>query len=210
MMRREVFEDAASSISGKGFKILLDLIASANRRLRIKEIPFVFRSRQHGESKLDTLVMWEYLMLIADKLIGRFVPVRFALFVLVGSFGALFHLMVLGAALHGLQVRFAIAQSLATFTAMVVNFFVNNLFTYRDQRVRGWRILLGLGSFIAICAIGAVINVKVADELYTGMNMFHLGGLPWWLAGLLGAAIGAVWNYAVSSTLVWGRARQAS
>ena len=34
-------------------------------------------------SKLDEMVIWEYGMLLADKTIGRFVPVRFLTFQLL-------------------------------------------------------------------------------------------------------------------------------
>jgi dolichol-phosphate mannosyltransferase len=70
MLRREVLEGALRRLSGQGFKILLDILASSPRPLRVSELPYEFRERQHGESKLDTRVAWEYIMLIADKLIG--------------------------------------------------------------------------------------------------------------------------------------------
>ncbi len=84
MLRRPVFDAAARRLSGQGFKILLDLIASSPRPLRIKELPYEFRGRHFGESKFDTLVAWEFVVLIADKLIGHIVPIRFALFALIG------------------------------------------------------------------------------------------------------------------------------
>jgi glycosyltransferase involved in cell wall biosynthesis len=72
----------------------VDILASSPRPLRVSELPYEFRERQHGESKLDTRVAWEYIMLIADKLIGHIVPVRFALFVLVGGIGLFIHMAV--------------------------------------------------------------------------------------------------------------------
>ena len=51
-----------------GFKILLDIVASARHPVAFQEVPFVFRARTAGASKLDTLVAWEYGMLLADKL----------------------------------------------------------------------------------------------------------------------------------------------
>src|SRR5260221_9147475 len=59
MCRREVFESAVRRLSGQGFKILLDLLASSSRPLRVCELPFEFRNRRPGETKLDTLVEWE-------------------------------------------------------------------------------------------------------------------------------------------------------
>jgi dolichol-phosphate mannosyltransferase len=39
--------------------------------LRIVEFPYTFRSRRHGESKLDPLVSLEYVQLLLDKIVGR-------------------------------------------------------------------------------------------------------------------------------------------
>src|SRR6516225_10532084 len=135
MFRREVFEAAMHSLSGQGFKILLDLIASSPHPLRVRELPFKFRKRRHGESKLDVLVAWEYAMLLADKLFGHVVPVRFALFALIGGLGVFVHMAVLWISFTLVALSFLAAQTAATITAMTSNFFLNNLFTYRDRRL---------------------------------------------------------------------------
>jgi dolichol-phosphate mannosyltransferase len=72
VIRREFFEATVHHLSGVGFKILLDLFASAPRPARFVEVSYRFQPRLHGQSKLDTLVVLEYLWLLADKLIGRY------------------------------------------------------------------------------------------------------------------------------------------
>jgi dolichol-phosphate mannosyltransferase len=196
MVRREVFEGAVRNLSGQGFKILLDLLASAPQPVRLKELPYQFRQRRHGESKLDTMVAWEFGMLLADKMVGHLVPVRFALFAFIGFLGLGVHLAVLRSALAFPGIEFAAAQSIATMVAMTFNFFLNNLFTYRDQRLRGLRLLRGLVSFYLICAVGAVGNVGIAAYVFSADHQ-------WWLAGISGAIVGSVWNYAVSSVFTW-------
>jgi dolichol-phosphate mannosyltransferase len=196
MCRRDVFESAVRRMSGQGFKILLDLLASSSRPLRVRELPFEFRTRRHGESKLDTLVVWEYFALVADKLFGHVLPVRFTLFALIGAIGLAVHMSILWGGLHFAELKFGVAQSLATLTAMTSNFFLNNILTYRDQRLRGWRTLRGLFTFYAICAIGATANVGVASYLFNANQ-------TWWIAGFLGVIVGAVWNYAMSSIFTW-------
>jgi dolichol-phosphate mannosyltransferase len=196
MLRREVLEGALRRLSGQGFKILLDLLASAPRPLRFRELPYEFRERQLGESKLDTLVAWEYMMLIADKLIGHIVPVRFALFAFVGGIGLLIHMSVLWFALTVAGAAFNPAQAVAAVAAMTSNFFVNNLFTYWDRRLRGFALVRGLFTFYAICALGAVANVGIAGYVFSKNEV-------WWLAGLAGVVVGSVWNYAVSSVFTW-------
>jgi dolichol-phosphate mannosyltransferase len=199
MIRRPVFEAALRDLSGQGFKILIDLFASSPRPLAFAELPYQFRLRRHGESKLDTLVAWEYLQLLLDKLIGHLVPVRFALFAMIGGLGLVVHLAVLGLVLKFLGVDFTLAQSVATVTAMTSNFLLNNWFTYRDRRLRGWRLLRGLVSFCVVCSVGAIGNVGIAAYV------FH-ADQAWWLAGIAGAIVGSVWNYATSAVFTW-RAR---
>ena len=196
MLRRDVFERAMRQLSGQGFKILLDLLASAPEPLRLKELPYEFRQRRHGASKLDTLVAWEFGMLIADKLVGHLVPVRFALFGFIGLIGLGVHLAVLRTCLAVPSFDFTEAQAVATVTAMTSNFFLNNLFTYRDQRLKGLRLLRGLFSFYLICAVGALGNIGIASYIFSTDHQ-------WWLAGISGAVVGSVWNYAVSSVFTW-------
>jgi dolichol-phosphate mannosyltransferase len=196
MLRREVLEGALRRLSGQGFKILLDILASSPRPLQFRELPYEFRERQHGESKLDTRVAWEYMMLIADKLIGHIVPVRFALFAFVGGIGLFIHMAVLWFALTVVGVAFDPAQASAAVVAMTSNFFINNFFTYRDRRLHGLALLRGLFTFYAICALGTVANVGIASYVFSRNEV-------WWLAGLAGVVVGSVWNYAVSSVFTW-------
>ncbi len=194
VITRPAFEQAVRQLSGQGFKILLDLFASSPTPYRFAEVPYQFRTRLRGESKLDGLVVWEYLMLLVDKTVGRWIPPRFVLFALVGSLGLFVHLATLRTMLS--VVGFPIAQAIATGVAMVSNFSINNALTYRDRRLRGFRFLVGLATFCAICGIGAIANVRLASAAFER----HY---DWWLSGLAGAAASVVWNYAVTSIFTW-------
>jgi dolichol-phosphate mannosyltransferase len=138
-------------------------------------------------------------MLLADKLVGHIIPVRFVLFSLVGVIGLAAHLLVLGLTLNLVGLPFAVSQAIATATAMVGNFTLNNLFTYSDRRLVGWGFVRGLVSFSLICGVGAVANVGIASFL------FGTEDASWWFAGIAGAAMSSVWNYAVSSVVTWKR-----
>ncbi|MBN9669039.1 glycosyltransferase family 2 protein [Roseibium aggregatum] len=195
MIRREKAEALAPKLSSQGFKILLDLVSSAGGALKIKELPFTFRERQHGESKLDTLVTFDYFGLLLAKYFGNVVSVRFLMFGLVGASGLFVHLAALRVFLLG-GVEFNLAQTAASFVAMTTNFFLNNQLTYRDRRLRGLRALIGLFTFYAVCSVGVLANVGVA-------NLIYADPAYWWFAGTAGAIMGAVWNYAASSALTW-------
>jgi dolichol-phosphate mannosyltransferase len=199
MLPRALFEQIAPSLTAQGFKILLDLVLSAELPLRVIEVPAEFRKRLAGESKLDVLVLTQFAGLLVDKTLGGLVPLRFLSFAAVGLLGVGVHLMVLIGGREMLGLGFATAQIDATVVAMVFNFLLNNQITYRDQQLRGPRLWRGLLLFMVVCGIGAVANVGIARVLYQA-NTY------WTVAGAIGAVIGVVWNYAVSATLVW-RAR---
>ncbi len=199
MIRRTAFEGAVYGLSSIGFKILVDLVASSKTPLRVKELPYQFRNRFAGDSKLDNRVAWDYLMLLADKTIGRYVPARLVSFAAIGSAGVLVHLAVLRTALAVMGNDFVASQTVAVMVAMVGNFFLNNALTYRDQQLRGWGVLPGLVKFMAACAIGALANVGVAAYIH-GVN----GGYTnWFLSALAGILVGTVWNYGATAWLVW-------
>jgi dolichol-phosphate mannosyltransferase len=196
MIRRDAFEPLAAAISSQGFKILLDILATARGRLRAVELPATFHPRRHGESKLDSKVALDFGTLVISKLTHNAVPPRFLLFCLVGITGIVLHLGMLLALSIAAVTSFAAAQTLATVAAITWNFMLNNWFTYRDQRLNGGRFLTGLLRFQVICVVGAVSNVGIAAWIHDYDD-------KWWIAGLGGALVGTVWNFAVSAAVVW-------
>lgn len=194
-VRRDAFERALPRLSAVGFKILLDILASSPVPLKVAEIPYQFRTREAGESKLGVRVIAEYAELIADKTIGRVVPVRLIKFLMVGGLGVFVHLAVLRMIL-GAGSAFFTAQTAAVMTAIAFNFFLNNSFTYADRKLRGWRLFGGLASFYAISALGAVANIGIGTWM-AGQDE------RWWVAGVAGVVVGAIWNFAMSSALTW-------
>jgi len=196
MIRRDRFEQLAPQLSTQGFKILLDIVATARGELRVKEIPYTFGSRLHGESKLDSMVALDFLGLVLAKLTHDVVSLRFLLFAMVGSIGLFVHFGALYAALEAFDLPFPNAQGAAALCAMTSNFVLNNFLTYRDQRLKGFAILRGLLLFYLVCSVGLLANVGVAWSVFDQEPI-------WWLAGAAGALMGVVWNYAMSGLFVW-------
>jgi dolichol-phosphate mannosyltransferase len=196
MIRRDRFEELAPKLSTQGFKILLDIVATAHGKLKTVEVPYTFGSRVHGESKLDSMVALDFLGLVLAKFTNDVVSLRFLLFAMVGGTGLFVHLGTLFVALKLLHVPFAEAQAAGAFVAMTSNFILNNFLTYRDQRLKGFAILGGLLAFYLVCSVGLFANVGVAFSVYDKQPI-------WWLAGAAGALMGVVWNYAMSGLFVW-------
>lgn len=203
MLTRSFFSEAMRGTTGVGFKILLDLVASSPHPVRFTEVPYRFRTREAGESKLDINVGVEYLYLVADKLIGRWVPTRFVLYCLVGVFGLALHLGVLWLLYRWLGYSFDTALIVAITVALIANYFVNNIFTYRERRLRGWGFIVGLFIYAIACSIGNLSNYALSKLLVDR-------GVWWPLAGVSGLAIGSVWNFAVSSVFTWRPRRPAA
>jgi dolichol-phosphate mannosyltransferase len=196
MIRRAAVEEVAPRLSSQGFKLLLDIMTTARGTLRAAELPYTFRQRQHGESKLDAHIILDFAALLIAKLTNDAISFRFLMFCFVGLTGVVIHMSALQVAVEMLELRFAVAQVAATVLAVCWNFVLNNMLTYRDQRLSGWRFITGLLRFQLICAVGAISNVGAAAWIYDYNN-------NWWLAGLGGALMSAVWNYVVSAAFVW-------
>jgi dolichol-phosphate mannosyltransferase len=201
MVDSRFFRASVPGLTGTGFKLLVDILASSPVPPRTAEVPYRFRNRLAGESKLDVNVELEYLFLIVDKIVGRYLPTRFVLFILIGSLGLLVHLSILGIFHFFTTAAFSTGQAAATLSAMMFNFFLNNLVTFRDRRLKGIALLRGVFLFYAACILGVLINLSFADRLLDA-------GLPWYLAGLSGLAISSVWNYGVNTIVTWRRTRE--
>lgn len=207
MLHTETLRADVHRLSGVGFKILLDILATVETPLRVKEFPLSFAARAEGESKLDRTVVFEFLVGLYDKWLGRIIPTRFALFGTIGAMGVFVHMAVLyaflsmfGGDLKGQLVGpFEVGQTIAAICAMTFNFFLNNALTYADKRLNGFMPLLrGWAKFALTCSVGLTANVGVSAILVH----YGVGEFP---AALTGVLMASVWNFALSSKFVWGK-----
>ncbi len=197
LLRQSFLQEVVREMQGQGFKILVDLLASSPRPVRLAEVGYTFRSRRFGESKLSVVVGLEYIFLVMNSLLGGIVPVRLALYLLVGTLGLITHLLMLLVLVQAIHLHFVVAQLIATFVAMIENFSLNNRITFRDHRFEGAQILSGGARFVLACGFGAWANVVFAHSLWQS-------GTEWYLAGLAGIVLGSVWNLSISSLFTWG------
>ena len=207
MLPAKTLRADAHRLSGVGFKILLDILATVETPLRVKEFPLNFAARAEGESKLDRTVVFEFLVGLYDKGLGRIIPTRFALFGTIGGAGVVVHMAVLalflsifGGSFKGNVVStFELGQTVAALVAMTFNFVLNNALTYADKRLTGFAALArGWAKFGLTCSVGLLANVGAAAVLVR----FGFHEYP---AAITGILIGSVWNFALSSRFVWGK-----
>jgi len=206
---RETALTLAPKLSQYGFKILMDLIVSAPKSIRVKEIPFTFLERHSGESKLDNRVIFDFFLFLIEKTLGRFVSLspRFISFALIGGLGVFLHLGVMGIIFgaHHLStggaeipaLTFTIAQFSGAIIAMFFNYFLNNILTYSDKRLKGAAFIKGFVMFALLCGIGLAANVGVASAINSRYATL------WALSAMGGILVGTVWNYAATRQYVW-------
>ncbi len=202
MIRRDIVSRLAPRLSPDGFKILIDVLLSAGGDLNIVEIPYSFRKRNTGESKLTLLVGIDFLGLVVHHATAGLLPIRFVLFAIVGASGLVVHFVALSAALHWFKtLSFDSGQLIATTLAMASNFVLNNQITYRcvsvpwawsDTRFRGFCAGMQCRSlsqyrrcFLALRGQSDLVGC------WTGRR-----------------ALSVVWNYAVSTNLIWRPGRR--
>lgn len=200
VVRRAVLASSIYDLSLQGYKILLDIISASPKPLKIGEVPYTFRGRREGESKISPMVLAEFLFLLLEKASNGLIPPRFILFCLVGGTGLLIHILILNG-LGFLGFPFLTSQIAAIAVSMLSNFVINNQFTYRDRRLTGLSAIGGALLFCVVCSFGALANIGVAE--------LAIKETPSWsLAGVAGAIMGAVFNFGAASSIVWGRQRR--
>jgi dolichol-phosphate mannosyltransferase len=201
VLDRKFLDEVVRSLSSTGYKILLDLLASSKRKVRLDEVGYTFRNRVRGESKLDLLVSLEYLELLLDKLIGEFIPPRFIFFCCVGLAGLGLNVMLFEAISRGLDWGMDASLLSSSLLVITANYSMNNLLTFRKFRRRGADWWHGLAVFYCACSVGLMANLSLAESLMTK-------GLSRAAAVFAGVTVGSLWNYAMSSILVWGVRRR--
>jgi len=202
-IERSLFERVVTKLNPKGFKILLDLLVCVPRETQVTEHPFTFRKRLHGQSKLSLRVQVDFLEYLYDVTVGKYIPLTFVKYSLVGTLGVFVHLCAYYAitrfvlqSSHPSVGGFSIAVIGATETAIVFNFFLNNIWTFAGQRLQGKQAAVGFLKFNIACLFGALVNWGVSTSLFA---------LKWqeFLAVFLGAMAGVMWNYTVNRIFTW-------
>jgi dolichol-phosphate mannosyltransferase len=194
MIRRELVEAVAPTLATAGFKVLFDILASQKTPPRYLELPYEFRARVAGDSKLDEGVVVQYLGLLLAKLSRDVISPRFIMFAVVGASGVAVNLAMLKLLLA--PFGFSAAQTIAALGAMTSNYLINNAVTYRDRRKRGFDLIVGYFKFVLLCSVPLAANVAVATMVFER-------GPSWWVAGVAGAVVAAVWNYITTARAVW-------
>lgn len=195
-IHRNLIDTSPERIHTHGFKILFDLLSRRDLPLIVREVPYIFKGRASGTTKLNSLVMLDFAWLLLSKYFRRLVHPELMLFCCVGLLGVGAHMFILYLLHKLLCSPFVLSQSLATLSAMTCNYFLNNRITFSPYRLRGKAMLTGYLKFVAACSIGTLANIALASFLFKA-------SIPWPISAFFGVLLGALINYSFSKLFVW-------
>ncbi len=202
-IRHDEFDQVLPRLNPKGFKILLDILVHVEEDTTAKELPFRFGQRLHGDSKMSPQVQLQYIEYLYDVTIGRYLPLLFIKYCIVGGLGVLVHMMTYVAAASLLNgdgalpiVNVSAALLIATEVAIYFNYLLNNVWTFARHRLRGWNAVKGFVWYNFACLFGAFANLSITTFLYQN-------GTHELMSVFIGATVAAVWNYTISRMLTW-------
>lgn len=205
-VRREVV--AGAPLHPRGYKILMEVLGKGSWH-RVREIPFVFRDRKAGSSKLRPLTILEYLRQVLGisyhALASREGAVweewgKAVSFGLVGISGIFVNMGILWI-LTGYGGVYYLGSSVIAIEASILNNFTwNDLWTFgRDPGHHRNPRIKRLALFHAVSAGGAAINWLVLFLLTEFAGVFYL------LSNLAGILAGFLWNYLANRNITWRR-----
>jgi len=198
MLRQSLLDEVVHDLTGTGFKILLDIFASAKRGLRFEEVPMTFHERHSGESKLDVTVMLAFAAMIFDKLVGRIVPVGLLAVLLAIAAGIALHMLFLAALMTWTAASFGAAQAVAAIAVMITGCVAALRFESSFRRARRRDVVGAFLVFGVAAAFGLAANLWLAW-------LVTQAGAGWMIAGLCGGAIGVLWTYVVGQAVLRSR-----
>jgi dolichol-phosphate mannosyltransferase len=155
---RKDFVAVKEQLDGKGFKILLEILARLHGS-RVKEVPYTFRPRTHGQSKLSSKVVLLYIQQLW-RLCGtsRHISVRLLKSAVVGGIGVFINLTVMALVLKLTKVQDWRASAIASLIANLQNYVLINLQTYASRSHKEFRRLEGYLSYLLVTAAGLVLT----------------------------------------------------
>mgnify|MGYP001166224958 FL=1 len=184
-------------IDVNGFKFFYELLALSKGKLKVIEIPLVFKERIYGNSKLDFPVVWDFLISLIHSFIRRIIPRRAVSFALVGSSGVVVQLLTIYFFMSVTSFDFEKVLPVGVVIAATSNFTINNFFTFRTNKLSGKRFYLGLMKFLLVSSLPIIANIGITTLFYSQLSINSF------ISQIGGILVVFIWNYAASSKIVW-------
>jgi dolichol-phosphate mannosyltransferase len=199
MIRRTCIEDR--KLSPLGYKILVEVLGRGTVGW-ISEVPYTFRERVEGSSKLTNRIYFEYFQHLLRLRLYLLQVSSFFRFCVVGASGVVIDMTFLFLLSDPRMLGWGLTRSkiLAAEAALLNNFIWNDLWTFghisKHQTTFGQRVKRLL-KFNAICLIGIFFNVIIINVEF---NLFHMNR---YLANLIAIGLVTLWNYKSNKEFSW-------
>jgi dolichol-phosphate mannosyltransferase len=209
LMRRSDFLRIRPELQGRGFKILLEILVKLRPGI-IEEVPYTFRTREKGESKLSSKVVLQYVQqLWGLSRLRKLLPDRFIKFSFVGCTGIVVNLGVMTLFFWLNGSRSWVASGVASLIANMSNYGLNNIWTFSDRLHRGIGLMKGYFLYLLMSTVG----LGITTASYMGLTSilvrfspekFDSSGLAiLLLCQFLSISFGSYSNYLLNSLVTW-------
>lgn len=194
--RRKKLLQILAKVDPLGFKVLFDILLLGGHQIRISEIPYHFRNRHAGSSKLDGRIQWDFLIQIIYHLLKQLVPHDLISFILVGASGAIVELTMLGLGV-AIGAPNGPMQTAAIGAATTWNFLLNHCLTFHRHLKINADLAIKFVLYATAVAIGIIVDISAAT---ISMQKLYATEL---LASILGVCADTIWRFAVAKAIIW-------
>jgi dolichol-phosphate mannosyltransferase len=212
---KKVWEGIKNKVSAhRGWLFVPAFIFEAlGAQFKIVEIPYIFRDRFGGRSKMKTVSYTLDLLRYAIRYRLK-KSASFLKFLVVGGLGFVINTAVLVVGVNFGMVP-ANAGALGAEFAIISNFILNNLWTFNDRTINSWKTIpFKFFQFNFLSFGSAVIQFLFlkAGELIFGLDSYkgpiidipYVNFFSWYLLFYIaGVGVGLVWNYFMYSRVIW-------
>jgi dolichol-phosphate mannosyltransferase len=199
MVRRSAIQGV--DLHPLGYKILIEVLGRGECRW-IGEVPYVFRERDQGESKVTRQVYYDYLRHLLRLRFAALPVSRFMRFAVVGLSGVVVDMGLLFLLSDPTMLGWGLTRSklIASELAIVNNFIWNDSWTFGDISARQTGAkdrLRRFGKFQLICLAGLVLNTVLLNL------QFNLLGMNRYVANAVAIVAVTAWNFWLNLKLSW-------
>jgi dolichol-phosphate mannosyltransferase len=212
-LTKNVFDKIAPEMtdqrfSGYTFQIGF-LYKAVKKQFKIAEVPFHFKDRTVGKSKIGPEYIVNNLLYLGKTRVNEFLQSRIFKFLVVGSIAAGVQLVSLE--LFRLLFSYLVANILSIETAIIFNFIMNNFWTFSDRKLKLKQVPLKFLQFNLTSAGSIIIQMVVAFLGVTFIGLVELFVIPLInyqldtgpVFSAVGIIVGMFWNFFAYNVFIW-------
>lgn len=222
-IRKNVYEAVEKELHSErfsGYTFQIGFLHKALRKdFKITEVPFEFKDRVIGNSKIGPEYIKNTLIYLMKVRIRELLENRIVKFAMVGFFGAFVQLvsLQLWRLLFSSEQNFVLANFLSIETAIVSNFIWSNLWTFKDRKLRTKQIPLSFLTFNLSSAGSILIQSALAAFTVNTIGLWSVFTTPLiainidtgTISAVIGIFIGMFWNFFAYNTFIWKKKKNA-